>query len=624
MSCVNGRGLPKEFLSLLEIFEEYRHLDCDIDRFNRAVDITEWVLSSEVLRHALAKKDVNAIEQQVINTSPDSCPSTLFDPVIKSILKNIGHRITAAESGCPIKKYIAELELYSKIEKPESCRILSPGATAGNSHETSALQNMSTDSDEECISNLVAAMQKPTTGIRTYDVKVGNTIHRNVCTGSSIVSWLARFANSDRHDALQLAEFVQEETGMFIPIDREDDTSMYDTNRYYRFTNRRKRIVIVGGGYAGIIAAKKLENDFDVVLVTGQDKFECSSSFPLLFQNPDHVSNIRSSYSECFERVSVIIDRALHISPTCVVLAGHDISTYDESVQYDSGIPYIEYDYLVICTGCRKASHVNYIQHDNDNRATIINPYECRSIINQHDVFERASRIVVVGGGPMALEVVGEVAQKYKKSLITVLTRSKCLLARCGNNVSKAATQALKSFKNVKVRTEADVITVRDRVVQYRVKGKAKEMNADLVIDCSGITPNSEILDRFMRYCLDSNRAVRVNQHFQVAYNEYDNAFHSNIFALGDVTNLDELKQASFAMNHAKQLSSVIKSLEANERLPVYRMELEPLAISLGADHALLVCNGKSVLINKFARQIKHRLETKLKLTMKSKELHVT
>ena len=239
------------------------------------------------------------------------------------------------------------------------------------------------------------------------------------------------------------------------------------------------KVVILGGGFAGIVAAKRLENDFDVVLVTCQDKFECSSSFPLLFQNPDHISNIRSSYSEYFERALVIVDRARHISPTCVVLAGHDLSTYDATVQFDNGVPYIGFDYLVVCTGCRKSTRVNYIQNTN---TTVINPYECKSIINQHDAFERASRIVVIGGGSMALEVVGEIAQKYKKTPITVLTRSKVLLARFGPNISKLAMQSLKGFKNVKIRTEADVITVRDRVVQYRVKGKAKELNTDLVI----------------------------------------------------------------------------------------------------------------------------------------------
>ncbi len=55
-----------------------------------------------------------------------------------------------------------------------------------------------------------------------------------------------------------------------------------------------KRVVIVGGGFAGAYVARNLEKKFDVVLIDTKDYFEFTPSILRTIINPDHAKKIQA------------------------------------------------------------------------------------------------------------------------------------------------------------------------------------------------------------------------------------------------------------------------------------------------------------------------------------------
>ena len=54
-----------------------------------------------------------------------------------------------------------------------------------------------------------------------------------------------------------------------------------------------KKVVVIGGGFAGSYTAKNLEKDFEVTLVDTKDYFEYKPSVLTLLRNPQRVDEIR-------------------------------------------------------------------------------------------------------------------------------------------------------------------------------------------------------------------------------------------------------------------------------------------------------------------------------------------
>ena len=73
---------------------------------------------------------------------------------------------------------------------------------------------------------------------------------------------------------------------------------------FYRFT-RRKRVVVVGGGFAGSIVAKNLQRFFNVVLIDRKPHFECIPSLPFLVGNARRAAGIQVPHSSVRATVSM-------------------------------------------------------------------------------------------------------------------------------------------------------------------------------------------------------------------------------------------------------------------------------------------------------------------------------
>ena len=297
------------------------------------------------------------------------------------------------------------------------------------------------------------------------------------------------------------------------------------------------RIVIIGGGFAGISLAKRLRNkNVQVVLL---DKHNYHNFQPLMYQvatgglEPDSIAypirKIVQEYKDFYFRLAEV----------------RDIDAENNTIYSDIGE--LKFDYLVIATG----SKTNYfgnkeIERNSMAMKTIPQSLNIRSLILENfeqalltnDIDERHSlmNFVLVGGGPTGVELAGALAEMKKAILpkdypdldvrkmeINLIQGSNRVLDSMSENASEKAEKFLLDlgvsvWKNV-------------RVTGY--DGKTVTTNSDLSFDSAtviwtagvqGALPHGLKADSFIK---NVNR-IKVNQYNQVE--GYD-----NLFAIGDI-----------------------------------------------------------------------------------------
>lgn len=183
---------------------------------------------------------------------------------------------------------------------------------------------------------------------------------------------------------------------------------------------KRPRIVIVGGGFGGISAAKALKRAHaDVTLIDRTNHFTFQ---PLLYQ----VATAALAPSDITAPIRYILRRQQNAE----VLMGdvREIDPLKRVVRIDDSLREIPYDYLVVATGSRHA----YFGHNEwEPYAPGLKAIEDASEIRRRFLlaFENAEKsgdereqqefmtFVIVGGGPTGVELAGALPYIARKAL---------------------------------------------------------------------------------------------------------------------------------------------------------------------------------------------------------------
>ncbi|KAF9026133.1 FAD/NAD(P)-binding domain-containing protein [Hymenopellis radicata] len=236
------------------------------------------------------------------------------------------------------------------------------------------------------------------------------------------------------------------------------------------------------------------------------------------------------------------------------------------SVTLDNGEK-IPFDVLVLATG---ANWPGPLAFPNDEEAVT------EWLATRRKEFENAKSIVIAGGGAVGLEIAGEIKDLWPTKPITVVQALPQLLNDTYPDKFRRRAEASFVARGVKFvyKDYVDDFTPVNGSVKTR---NGKTLDGDLVVAAWGTRPNTEFLSSLGSDVLDSKGFVKVTPTLQLLN-------HSEIFALGDITDIKEQKQAAKAQLHAGVVSANILSYIKNGTAPKkYK----------GAPEMILVTNGK-------------------------------
>ncbi|HTE82885.1 MAG TPA: NAD(P)/FAD-dependent oxidoreductase, partial [Reyranella sp.] len=266
----------------------------------------------------------------------------------------------------------------------------------------------------------------------------------------------------------------------------------------------RKRIVIVGGGFAGVAAVRALRRcEADVLLV---DRRNHHIFQPLLYQ----VATALLSPAEIAAPLRQLAVRQANLDVLLGEATGVDLRCRALTVScVDGGIRVLPFDFLLVATGMQP----NYFGHDEFARyapglktladaeairAKILRAYERAD--ETDDVAERLRQMtfVVVGAGPAGVELAASLAQmaaitlrrQYRridpaKSSIILVEGGKRILPSFAERLGARAARRLEKL-GVKIMTGAKV----EKVDENGVVADGKPIPSATVLWTAGVSPS--------------------------------------------------------------------------------------------------------------------------------------
>lgn len=323
----------------------------------------------------------------------------------------------------------------------------------------------------------------------------------------------------------------------------------------------REKIVIIGGGFAGLQLAKTLNNKNKKVIVI--DRVNHHMFQPLFYQvacGRIEPSNISFPFRKIFQSSRNTQFRMTEVQ--CIVPEQNKIITEDAEFSYDK---------LIIATGCKtnffgneKMANLAFGMKNTQEaiaiRNHILQTFE-KLIIEKKRSDDGNWNIVIVGSGPTGVELAGAFAEMKKDILprdypnmnfsdlnIILVSSTSMPLSVMSDEAQKKSEEYLLQL-GVKLMTSEIVVDYDGNKVLLQ---SGKEIDSNNVIWAAGVTGN-------VIGGLNPEKIIR-NRYKTDRYNRVEG--YENIFAIGDIAYMEtpnypqgHPQVANVAINQAKNLA---------------------------------------------------------------------
>jgi NADH dehydrogenase len=398
-------------------------------------------------------------------------------------------------------------------------------------------------------------------------------------------------------------------TTSVIILRYRDLRSVRKKGKYSVFSHTQKsqhHVVIVGGGFGGLYAAKALgKTDARITLV---DKRNFHLFQPLLYQiavgglSPGDIASPLRAVLSKYKNIEVIKAEVIDINP-----GQSRVTLRDGELNYDS---------LIVATG----STYNYFGHDEwaeiaPGIKTIENTLDIRHRIflafeaaeREDDIAQQKSwmRFVIVGAGPTGVELAGAIGELARSTLrndfrhidtreceIILLEVTDRILPTYPTELSIKARESLERL-GITVNNNAMVTDIKKSFVTFSKDGREETIHAKTILWAAGVkaSPLGKVIAKRTGAKLDGAGRVIVEPDLSIPG-------FNNIFVIGDLANFSHQDRsplpgvAPVAMQEGLYVAKLLGSRFRGKDLPPFRYK----------DKGSLAVIGRNAAVADFGR----------------------
>jgi NADH dehydrogenase len=260
------------------------------------------------------------------------------------------------------------------------------------------------------------------------------------------------------------------------------------------------RIVIVGGGFAGLYAVQKFKNQ--PVQITLIDRRNFHLFQPLLYQvatgglSPADIASPLRGILKKQRNVQVVMDEVVDLNPD-----ERSVTTSRSKIQYD---------FLVLASGAthhyfgnphweKFSPGLKTIEDATKIRSKILHSYELAEIEHNPERKKELLTFIIIGAGPTGLELAGTIGELALHTLkidfrnistpvseIYLIEAANRILPGYPSKLSQKATHSLEKL-NVKVLTDSRVLDISEEGVMVQQGDKVLLFRTDNIFWAAGV-----------------------------------------------------------------------------------------------------------------------------------------
>lgn len=320
------------------------------------------------------------------------------------------------------------------------------------------------------------------------------------------------------------------------------------------------KVTIIGGGYAGIMLAKSLEDDAYVTIIEPRAQWVHNVASMRALTDAALLDKTILPYDNLLKNGEVIQGRAQLIEGTTVTLDNGEIVSGDS---------------VIIATGSNYASPFK-VQDDD------VAGYK-ETVTELAKKISAASRIAIVGSGPVGIELAGEIAVAYPHIEIDLVTADKALFpalpAKLGRRLAKQLTEL---GVNIHFDTMVKDLKHTDQAYTGQLTlPDGSTIDADLIFPAIGARPTPDFIQTLEGAEFDDLGRVKVDRWLRPAGLQ-------NVHIVGDAVSAGDPMTIVGLTRQAKWLGKALKAKMGGKTIeslkPYKPWKNAPILVPLGPE----------------------------------------
>lgn len=307
----------------------------------------------------------------------------------------------------------------------------------------------------------------------------------------------------------------------------------------------------MGGSFSGLSCARALKREFNVTVVDFKNYFEYTPGILRVFVEPTFYEEISCPLTKATKGATFVQARATSVNDKSVTVAKPDGSTED-----------IAYDYLLLGTGSIYPSPIKPTEQEGN--------YEKRkeNLDAASKKLKKAGSVLIVGGGPVGVELAGEILTEFPNKKVTIVDGLPTIVAPFPKDSIAFAhnwllARGCKFEMNQAIAGKFPDLEIDESGCNLT---DGRRLTADVVYKCLGSKANAGYMKETYPEALDRGGRLIVNEHLQLKNNP-------RIFGMGDcmiLPGVNEWKLAHTAEINAHLVSANLLRMHRGEKLKTY------------------------------------------------------